>query len=191
MSAAPRASVRFVLVATALAGALGAACTSSATPSSAGPTPTSTSTLYDGLHREDATVTTVTRVVDGDTFHATVDGQDERIRLIGVDTPEVDWYGGHAECFGSEAGVYARRRLTGRTVVLRYDVALRDPYGRLLAYVYLGHELFNLTLVRLGYARADPVAPDVRLQSVFAAAQLQARAAGAGLWTACTASASP
>jgi micrococcal nuclease len=127
----------------------------------------------------------VTKVTDGDTIHVAYQGQDTRVRLIGVDTPEVDWYGGQAECFGSEAGLYARSRLDGRSVRLTFDVDRYDRYGRLLAYVYVGRELFNLTLVERGYARADPVLPDTRMASAFAKAEGQARDADRGLWAAC------
>jgi micrococcal nuclease len=128
---------------------------------------------------------TVTKVTDGDTIHLSYEGSDERVRLIGVNTPEVDWYGGEAQCYGAEAGLYARRRLSGVRIRLVFDVQRRDRYGRLLAYVYLGPELFNLTLVRLGYARADPVPPDTRFAAIFQRAQDAARQAGAGLWSAC------
>jgi micrococcal nuclease len=127
----------------------------------------------------------VTKVTDGDTIHVTFQGQDERVRLIGIDTPEVPWYGGQGDCFGVEAALFARRRLSGRSIRLAFDVDRRDRYGRLLAYVYLGDQLFNLTLVRLGYARADPVPPDIRRAPEFARAEAQARMAGRGLWSAC------
>ena len=127
----------------------------------------------------------VTKVTDGDTIHVTYQGRDERVRLIGVDTPEVPWYGGHGECFGPEAGRYTSSRLAGATVRLDFDIGLRDRYGRLLAYVYVGDELFNLTLVRLGYARADPVPPDTRMAAAFATAQADAHASERGLWSAC------
>ena len=133
-------------------------------------------------------VVAVTKVTDGDTFHVAYLGRDERIRLIGVDTPEVPWYSGKGECYGVEAGLYARGRLGGRSVRLEFDQDLRDRYGRLLAYVYLGDELFNLTLVRLGYATADPVPPDTRMAAAFGRAQSEAEAAGTGLWSACPAS---
>ena len=120
----------------------------------------------------------VTKVTDGDTIHVAFGGHDERVRLIGVDTPEVPWYGAKGECFGVEAG-----RAGGFAMVVGVD-----RYGRLLAYVYLGRELFNLTLVRLGYATADPVPPDLSMATAFAAAEREARAAGRGLWSACPAS---
>lgn len=128
----------------------------------------------------------ITKVTDGDTVRVTYQGRDERVRLIGVDTPEVPWYGGEGECFGVEAGLYARHRLSSRSVRLVFDTDRRDRYGRLLAYVYLREELFNLTLVRLGYARADPVPPDTRMAGELARAEAQARTAGRGLWTACS-----
>jgi micrococcal nuclease len=129
----------------------------------------------------------VLKVTDGDTIHVRYQARDERVRLIGVNTPEVDWYGGEAQCFGDEAGRYAQGRLIGATVRLVFDVDLRDRYERLLAYVYLGSELFNLTLVQQGYARADPVPPDTRMASLFESAEAQARQAGRGLWSACPA----
>jgi micrococcal nuclease len=132
-------------------------------------------------------VVPVLKVTDGDTIHVRYQGRDERVRLIGVDTPEVPWYGGEGECYGVEAGLYARERLSGHIVGLVFDVAPRDRYGRLLAYVYVARELFNLTLVRLGYAEDDPVAPDTRMASLFAAAESQAKSAGRGLWSACQA----
>jgi micrococcal nuclease len=131
------------------------------------------------------TLVPILEVTDGDTLHVRYQGEDERVRLIGVDTPEVPWYGGAGQCFGVEAGVYARRRLDGKTVRLVFDVNRRDRYGRLLAYVYVGDELFNMTLVREGYATADPVPPDTRMAAAFGHAEGVARAAGKGLWSAC------
>ena len=133
------------------------------------------------------TVVPVLKVTDGDTIHVRYQGRDERVRLIGVNTPEVDWYGGEAQCFGDEAGRYAQGRLDGATVRLVFDLDLRDRYDRLLAYVYVGNELFNLTLVQQGYARADPVPPDTRMAAQFSSAEAQARLAGRGLWSACPA----
>lgn len=127
----------------------------------------------------------VTKVTDGDTIHVTFGGHDERVRLIGINTPEVPWYGGRGECFGIEAGLFAKGRLSGRSVSLTFDMDRRDRYGRLLAYVYLGGELFNLTLVQLGYARADPIPPDIRMAATFARAEGEAKAGGRGLWSAC------
>jgi len=135
-----------------------------------------------------ARVVAVTGVIDGDTIRVRLDGRDQRIRLIGVNTPEVDWYGGRAECYGAEAALYARHRLLGRSVGLGFDARRLDPYGRVLAYVYLGRELFNLTLVTNGYAEADPVPPDTRMAPGFSGAETGARSRGAGMWSVCPAS---
>ena len=162
---------RAIRISLTLVAALVAACSSGSTRASSTTAP----------------LVPVTKVTDGDTVHVTYLGRDERVRLIGVDTPEVPWYGGKSECYGVEAGLYARGRLSAQSVRLGFDVARRDRYGRLLAYVYLGDELFNLTLVRLGYATSDPVPPDTAMAARFAAAERQARAEGRGLWTACPA----
>jgi micrococcal nuclease len=125
------------------------------------------------------------KVTDGDTIRVVYRGREERVRLIGVDTPEVPWYGGSGECFGVEAARYAKRRLEGHLLRLELGADRRDQYGRLLAYVYVDDELFNLTLVRLGYAAADPVSPNTRFAPLFAQAEARARATEAGLWFRC------
>lgn len=122
---------------------------------------------------------TVTRVVDGDTVDVQIDGRTERVRLIGVDTPEVH---GTAEPYGAEASAFTKERLTGQEVSLELDAEARDRYGRLLAYVWVGDELFNATLVREGYAQVMTVPPNVKYADRFVALQQQAREAGAGLW---------
>ena len=127
----------------------------------------------------------VVKVTDGDTIRVLLRGVSERVRLIGVDTPEVPWYDGTGECFGVEAAKYLERRASRRTVRLVFDLERRDRYGRLLAYVYIGPELVNLTLVRLGLATADPVRPNTRFAAAFARAESGARAHGRGLWSAC------
>jgi endonuclease YncB( thermonuclease family) len=130
----------------------------------------------------------VTRVTDGDTFHAVVAGAPETVRMIGVDAPEVDWYGGRGECFGPEAGHYAQDQLEGRLVGLAFDVDHRDRYGRLLAYVTLGPELFNMTLLEEGYAVTLEVLPNTSRANAFRAAEATARDRRAGLWEACPSS---
>lgn len=126
------------------------------------------------------------KVVDGDTIRVLFRGEEEPLRLIGVDTPEVPWYGAPGECFGVEAARYLRRRLNGRTLRLDFDIDRRDRHGRLLAYAYIDGELLNLTLVKLGYATADPVRPNTRLAAQFTQAEVRARAQRQGLWSRCT-----
>lgn len=137
------------------------------------------------LTRAEPTTVRLIKVTDGDTIRVMYRRREERVRLIGVDTPEVPWYGGSGECFGVEAARFAKRRLEGRLLRLEFGADRRDRYGRLLAYVYVDDELFNLTLVRLGYAAADPVSPNTRLAPLFARAEAGARATGEGLWSRC------
>jgi len=121
----------------------------------------------------------VVRVVDGDTLDVELNGVKERVRLIGVDTPEVH---GSVEHYGAEASAFTKERLTGAAVSLELDVEERDRYGRLLAYLWLGDEMFNETLVREGYAQVMTVPPNVKYADRFVALQQEAREAGRGLW---------
>ncbi len=131
---------------------------------------------------DDATVT-VSRVVDGDTIEISpaVDGIDE-VRLIGVDTPEtVD----PARAWSPTARRPRPSPPTssaGRSVGLEFGAEREDQYGRLLAYVYVGGEMFNEALLEGGYAQAYPYEPNTEYEGRFAAAQEEARAAGLGIW---------
>ncbi|HWV83894.1 MAG TPA: thermonuclease family protein [Capillimicrobium sp.] len=129
----------------------------------------------------------VTRIVDGDTIHVDLDGTDETVRYIGVDTPESVKPGTPVECFAKKASAYNARLVEGEDVKLRFDVERRDRYGRLLAYVYrAGDGLFvNARLIRDGYARTLTVPPNVRFADRFARLQREAREARRGLWRAC------
>jgi micrococcal nuclease len=128
----------------------------------------------------------VIRVVDGDTFHVFRGGRDVTIRLIGIDTPEVGWYGGDAECYGSNAGLFLRRLLDGERVRLEFDAERIDPYGRTLAYGYLEDgRMLNLLLVRRGYAQVTIYEPNDRHEPALSRAQAAARVDGRGLWSAC------
>src|SRR3954451_4413154 len=130
----------------------------------------------------------VVRVVDGDTFVARLgSGTTERVRLIGIDTPESVKPGTPVQCFALKASAYTKHLLTGRAVRLVQDAEARDRYGRLLAYVYREPDgLFvNAELVRRGFAQTLTIPPNVRFAERFLALARQARDAGAGLWGAC------
>jgi micrococcal nuclease len=131
--------------------------------------------------------TTVTRVVDGDTIHVTLDGRDVTVRLIGIDTPEKDGPYTHAQCHGDVATGYTTARLEGRSVELEFDVDRTDRYDRTLAYVWLQGQLFNEQLLRDGIAVVDTFPPNVRYLDRFTKAQDEARAAERALWSACSA----
>jgi micrococcal nuclease len=131
----------------------------------------------------------VVRVVDGDTIRARVGGAaDERVRLIGIDTPESVKPNTPVQCFGREASARTKALLPpGTPVRLVRDVEARDRYGRLLAYVYRRADgLFvNLALVEDGYAVPYTFPPNVAHADEFVAAARAAREAGRGLWSGC------
>ena len=125
---------------------------------------------------------TVVRVVDGDTIHVRVGAHVEKVRYIGVNTPEVHHPRKGEEPGGREAAEVNRRLVEGRAIRLELDVQERDRYGRLLAYVWIGDVMINAELVRLGYAQVMTVPPNVRYQAMFLKLQREARQAGRGLW---------
>jgi micrococcal nuclease len=129
----------------------------------------------------------VVRVVDGDTILVAVGGRQERVRYIGVDTPETVKPRTRVQCYGKRASAANRRLVGGREVRLVADVQERDRYGRLLAYVYRAGDglLVNEALIRGGYATTLAIAPNVRFAERFAALARQARDAQRGLWSAC------
>lgn len=96
-----------------------------------------------------------TRVVDGDTIVVDMDGKQEKVRLIGVDTPETVHPEKPVEYFGKEASEFTKRMAEGKKVRLEYDWQDRDKYGRVLAYVYLEDGTFlNAEIVRQGFGFA-------------------------------------
>jgi micrococcal nuclease len=120
----------------------------------------------------------VTRHTDGDTLWLSGIG---KVRLIGVDTPEVY---GRVECLGRAASAFVRRLLPlGARVRYALGVERRDRYGRTLAYLHTDDGRFvNLLLVRHGYAQPLTVPPNDRFAARFVAAAREARARGVGLW---------
>lgn len=130
-------------------------------------------------HSQDATVT---RVYDGDTIEALVSGRSEKIRYIGIDTPEMDDSRPAVLEMARDAARANRELVGGRTVRLELDVRERDRYGRLLAYVWLGDTLVNEWLVREGYAAASSFPPNLRHQGRLDAAQRDAARADRRLW---------
>ena len=128
----------------------------------------------------------VRKVVDGDTIEVS---RGERVRLIGVDTPETKDPNRPVGCYGKEASAFIARLLPAGTAVrLVGDVEQRDRYGRLLAYVYRRSDgLFvNAELLRRGYAQLLTVPPNVAHTDEFVTLARQAREGAQGLWGACT-----
>jgi micrococcal nuclease len=128
----------------------------------------------------------VARVVDGDTL---LMAGGERVRLIGVDTPETKDPNRPVGCYGKEASTFTASLLpAGTQVRLVGDAEQRDRYGRLLAYVYRRSDgLFvNAELLRRGFAQLLTIPPNVAHTDEFAAIARQAREGSQGLWSACS-----
>lgn len=137
---------------------------------------------------DEAGLAEVVRVVDGDTVVVKIEGQEEKVRLIGINTPESVDPRKPVECFGKEASTHTAELLPEATMVrLVRDVEARDRYGRLLAYVYRESDgLFvNLSLVADGFAEQATYPPNVAHVDEFAAAARTARENNAGLWAQC------
>lgn len=124
----------------------------------------------------------VVRVVDGDTIHVRIEGGVEKVRYIGVNTPELHHPRKGEEPGGRAAAAVNRDLLSGRRVRLELDAQSRDRYGRLLAYVWVDDIMVNAELVRRGFAQVMTVPPNVRHQALFLKLQREAREAGRGLW---------
>ena len=132
----------------------------------------------------------ITNIVDGDTLdvlRAYFDGVDWvqmtfRVRLIGIDAPEV------GDCYYNEAKNRLASLVSGQTGWLVKVVSEVDRYGRLLRYIYTGGQHINKTMIDEGYAVAVEYPPDTAHAAVFAAAESEARDASLGLWGTCTGS---
>lgn len=132
-------------------------------------------------------VYSVVRVVDGDTIVVDIDGEETKVRMIGVDTPESV----HAdENKNSESGItasqYTKNLLTGQSVYLEYDIDVEDDYGRSLAYVYLddGTTMVNSLLLQEGMAQTMTIQPNSKYADLFANYQKTAREEQKGFWNA-------
>jgi micrococcal nuclease len=126
----------------------------------------------------------VTRIISGDTFEARIGSAVERIRLLGVNAPEIT---GQAECYGREATAIAADLLSGsNTLRLERDVTDRDRFGRLVRYGWLSDgRLLNEVLVAEGYAQLFDFSPDMKYRQRIVAAEQSARAAKRGMWSHC------
>lgn len=142
------------------------------------PTPTISQTLGE----QTETLYFVNKVIDGDTFE--IDGG-ERVRMIGIDTPETVDPRRPVGCFGPEASAMTKELLEGKMVVLVSDTTDRDKYQRLLRYVYLNGVFVQEFLTRNGFAKSYPYPPDVKYQGFLDAAEIEAKSNKQGLWGSC------
>jgi micrococcal nuclease len=131
---------------------------------------------------------TLVRVIDGDTIVVSIHGHDEKVRLLGIDTPETVKPNTAVQCFGPEASKLTKSLLPpGTALHLERDAEARDDYGRLLAYVYrVSDGLFvNLSIVEHGDARLLTFPTNTTHATEFVAAAREAEQADLGLWLAC------
>lgn len=133
----------------------------------------------EGVTVSDPSIVKVIRVIDGDTFE--IDGG-ERVRLIGVDTPESVKPNASVECFGKDSSEYLKSLVEGKEVRLESDQTNRDRYARLLRYAYLGDIFINEQIVREGYAESAAYKPDVAKQTILDWAEERAKSERRGRW---------
>lgn len=137
---------------------------------------------------QDGEIARVVHVIDGDTIRvARADGSVERVRYIGIDTPEIGHEPGEAdEPWGPVATDANRRLVEGEEVALERDISDTDRYDRLLRYVWVeaadGWSMVNGELVLLGLADVRAYEPDTRHDAWFRELQDEARAAGRGMY---------
>ena len=135
----------------------------------------------------------VVRAVDGDTAVIKVDGQERRVRLLGVDTPETVHPNKPVQFYGKEASRFTKDSLNGRRVWLEYDANPQDRYQRHLAYVWLENpktineasireSMFNARLLLGGYAKVMIIKPNKRYEAEFRKFENEAKNAKRGLW---------
>ncbi len=129
----------------------------------------------------------VVEVIDGDTVDVQINGKVERLRLIGLDTPETKDPRKPVQCFGKEASAQAAKILSGQPVLLEEDLTqdTRDTYGRLLRYVWLPDgKLYNLEMIIGGFAHEYTYETPYKYQAVFKKEETAARERGWGFWAA-------
>ncbi|MGE0545338.1 MAG: thermonuclease family protein [Dehalococcoidia bacterium] len=161
-----------------LAACLLAACRDNSTANA----PASATAAVSGHARETARVV---RVIDGDTILVEIGGRQERVRYIGVDTPETVAPDRPVGCFGPEASERNKALVEGKTVELERDISERDRFDRLLRYVYVDGMMVNAALLRDGYGTSVTFPPDVRENERLRTLEREARTARRGLWSAC------
>jgi len=131
----------------------------------------------------------VVEVTDGDTIRVKTGRGVERVRLIGIDTPEVDHSGPDDDCFGEESKAFLSAMIEDKRVWLTFDAECEDHYDRTLAYVHRGLETNDFVqrlLLRGGWATTYAVSPNTSLRDIFEADQDVAREGSEGLWGECT-----
>ena len=136
----------------------------------------------------------ITRVVDGDTAVVRVNGEDRRVRFLGVDTPETVHPNKPVQYYGKEASNFTKESLTGKQVWLEYDASPTDRYNRHLAYIWtskpnsvtessMRKDMFNAKLLLGGYAKVMIIKPNKKYEALFRKFESEAKSANRGLWS--------
>lgn len=122
----------------------------------------------------------VIKVHDGDTIGVILNGRKEKVRLIGIDAPEIK-----QRPWGTRARKHLEKMLTAsnRTVILEFDVERRDKYGRLLCYIFTpDKKMLNIQMVKDGYAVLLTIPPNIKYVDELRMAQNEARQHRRGIW---------
>ena len=141
-----------------------------------------------GSTTENKVLVRILTVIDGDTVDIEIDGRTERVRLIGVNTPETKHPTKPIECFGPEASAYMTQLLPkGTDVRIERDTEARDRYGRMLLYLYRNSDnlFINLDLISRGSGTPLSIEPNTFHRNDFVHAAALAEASNVGLWKAC------
>lgn len=174
------------------------------TPAQAAPSPSEDNSTIPGNREEGFTEQAnipinlekaeLTRCVDGDTVYVRIENNEEqKLRLIGVDTPETVHPEKQVEFYGKEASDFTKSNLSGKNLYLEKDVSHTDRYDRLLRYVWLEapteiseseirSKMFNAILILDGYGQVSTFPPDVKYSEYFVKFQDEARNNKRGLW---------
>lgn len=134
------------------------------------------------LPTKDTRLYMVKRVVDGDTIELDTG---EKVRYIGINTPETVDPRRPVQCFGAEATKKNKELVEWKLVRLEKDVSDKDKYGRLLRYVYLENNFINDVLIKEGFAQTATYPPDVKFADQFRQSEQYARENNLGLWSKC------
>lgn len=124
----------------------------------------------------------VVRIIDGDTIELE---SGQKVRYIGMDTPETVHPDKTVQCFGVEASNKNKELVEDKFIRLEKDISETDKYGRLLRYVYIGDIFVNDYLIKEGFAYASSYPPDIRYQNQFSSSQKDAERNNRGLWGGC------
>jgi len=171
----------------ALASSAGASAVASSTPSIAPTESPSVAPSFTAAPTPELLTGTVVEVVDGDTIHVQLPSGVEKVRIIGIDTPETVDPNRPASCFGAEATAFARRALAGKQVTLEVDPTQdrRDRFDRLLAHVHVADALYAAEAIAGGYGIHYVYERPSIHAAELAAVEASAKAANLGIWASC------